>query len=65
MKFNKQIPTSSELFGFFGTVSALGASGLSLMQQIELWLRVTSLLIGIAVGTATFLSIVKNWRRKS
>lgn len=32
------------------------------LESIEAWLRVTSLLVGIAVGLATFLSILR--RRK-
>jgi hypothetical protein len=32
-------------------------------QNVEAWLRIASLLIGIAVGVATFISIVRKLRK--
>ncbi len=48
---------------------AVGISSVTLgsvisLQNIEIWLRITSLLIGIAVGVATLLSIIHKRRRK-
>jgi hypothetical protein len=36
----------------------------SILPRVEAWLRVISLCVGIAVGTATFLSIVLSIRRR-
>jgi hydroxyethylthiazole kinase-like sugar kinase family protein len=47
--------------GIVGSGCSLMAVIASKIDQIETWLRITSLLIGIAVGIATFISI---WRRR-
>lgn len=44
--------------GLIGTISSFGGIGISL-AAVEAWLRVGSLLIGIAVGLASLHSILK------
>lgn len=48
--------------GAVGAGTPMIATILSYLPEIEAWLRIVSLIIGIAVGVATFLSI--NRRRK-
>lgn len=36
----------------------------SILPQVEAWLRIISLCVGIAVGTATFISIVLSIHRR-
>ena len=46
-----------------GTVGLSATSGglyVSFLPKLEAWLRIISLLIGIAIGVATFISIVRN-----
>ena len=51
--------------GAFGTIASLApATVATIMPQIELWLRIISLCVGIAVGTATFISVVLSISRK-
>ena len=45
--------------GALGIVSTAGGTAVSLLAQIEVWLRIASLIVGIAVGIATFVSILK------
>jgi hypothetical protein len=50
-----------------GTLGMLATgSGLyvSVLPEIEAWLRVISLCVGIAVGTASFISIIRHKKRK-
>jgi hypothetical protein len=42
-----------------GMFSTIGGVVTSLLPEIEAWLRVTSLLVGITVGIATIISIRK------
>lgn len=57
-------PNASEtvwkgLLGVGGTLTGVGVS----LAQVEAWLRVSSLAVGIAVGIATFISIVRNRKK--
>ncbi len=45
--------------GLLGTVASIAGIGVSLLPQIEQWLRLASLLIGCAVGLATLVSILR------
>jgi len=50
--------------GITGMVATATSIGISLLPEIEAWLRIFSLLIGIAVGIGSFLVILKNWNKK-
>jgi hypothetical protein len=50
--------TATAAKGVVGVVFAVGGAGASLATVIA-WLQFVSLLVGIAVGVATFVSIVR------
>ena len=50
--------------GVSGTAVSLGSTYISLLAEVETFLRITSLLIGIAVGVITFISIYKSIRKR-
>lgn len=41
-----------------GIFASAGSIGLSALHQVEIWLRISSLIVGIAVGIATLVGIV-------
>lgn len=48
---------------------AVGIGGVSLggivsLNTVQAWLQITSLVVGIAVGVASLISIVKKWPRE-
>jgi hypothetical protein len=48
---------------FTGLVATATGLTVSLLPEIEAWLRIASLLIGCAVGLASFAVIVRNWTK--
>lgn len=50
--------------GAVGVSATTGGFYVSVLPQVEAWLRVGSLCIGIAVGIATLVSILRNQKRK-
>jgi fructose-specific phosphotransferase system IIC component len=46
--------------GAVGVSATSGGLYVSLLPKFEAWLRIISLVIGIAVGVATFISIVRS-----
>lgn len=48
--------------GITGVVTPLCGLVVSALPSVEAWLRITSLAIGIAVGVATLISILKKKR---
>jgi hypothetical protein len=44
-----------------GLVATASGVTVSLLPEIEAWLRVSSLIIGCAVGIASFIVIVRKW----
>ena len=46
---------------FTGLLATASGITVSLLPEIEAWLRVSSLLIGCAVGIASFVVIVRKW----
>ena len=44
-----------------GLVATASGITVSLLPEIEAWLRVSSLIIGCAVGIASFIVIVRKW----
>jgi len=53
--------TNSFNAGITGIMATATSVGISLLPEIEAWLRVGSLCIGIIVGVASLAVIVKNW----
>jgi hypothetical protein len=49
--------------GITGIMATATSVGISLLPEIEAWLRVGSLCIGIVVGVASLAVIVKNWHK--
>jgi len=47
-----------------GTLTLAATTAASFMEQLEAWLRVCSLLVGIAVGLITIASIASRMRRE-
>jgi hypothetical protein len=50
--------------GMVGVGAATGGFYVSIFPRIEAWLRLVSLLIGIAVGIASFISIIRKKKQK-
>jgi len=50
--------------GVLGMAAASGGFYASMLPTIEAWLRIISLLVGITVGVATFVSIIKPKQKK-
>jgi hypothetical protein len=44
-----------------GLVATASGITVSMLPEIEAWLRVSSLIIGCAVGIASFIVIVRKW----
>ena len=49
--------------GFFGMFGTGAGVGISLSQSIEVWLRIASLCVGLAIGIATLIQIIRNIRK--
>ena len=50
--------------GVIGTATSIGSSLMSMLPHLETTLRVTGLVIGIAVGIVTLLSVLHDLRKK-
>lgn len=46
---------------FTGLLATASGITVSLLPEIEAWLRIASLVIGCAVGVASFIVIVRKW----
>jgi len=55
--------TNSFNAGITGIMATATSVGISLLPEIEAWLRVGSLCIGIIVGVASLAVIFKNWHK--
>jgi hypothetical protein len=49
--------------GLLGTGTTLGAAAYSLLPHLETWLRLTSLTIGLLVGLATLIKLLRDLRK--
>lgn len=49
--------------GMAGVIATATSVGISLLPEIEAWLRIVSLLVGIAVGIGSLIVIVRNWNK--
>ena len=50
--------------GVLGTFASLGSAAVSLVSQLEVYLRVAGLCVGLAVGVVTLMSVLHDLRRK-
>jgi hypothetical protein len=50
--------------GALGTFASIGSAAVSLVSQLEVYLRVAGLIIGLAVGVVTLISVLHDLRRK-
>lgn len=50
-----------------GTVGTVGPILLAVVQlpEVEMWMRIVSLAVGITVGVMTIVSLAKNLRKKT
>jgi hypothetical protein len=50
--------------GALGTFASLGSAAVSMVSQLELYLRVAGLCVGLAVGVVTLISVLHDLRKK-
>ena len=50
--------------GVLGTFASLGSAAVSMVSQLEVYLRIAGLLVGLAVGIVTLLSVLHDLRKK-
>jgi len=50
--------------GALGTFASIGSAAVSLVSQLEVYLRVAGLLVGLAVGIVTLISVLHDLRKK-
>jgi hypothetical protein len=50
--------------GLIGTATSIGSSAMSMLPHLETTLRVTGLIIGVAVGIATLISVIHDIIKK-
>jgi len=50
--------------GALGTFASIGSAAFSLVSQLEVYLRVAGLIVGLAVGVVTLLSVLHDLRKK-
>lgn len=49
--------------GMAGVLATATSIGISLLPEIEAWLRIISLIVGIAVGIGSLIVIARNWNK--
>ena len=49
--------------GMAGVLATATSVGISLLPEVEAWLRIASLLVGITVGIGSLAVIIKNWNK--
>jgi hypothetical protein len=50
--------------GAIGTVTSIGSAAVSMVSQLEVYLRIAGLCVGLAVGVITLISVYHDLRRK-
>jgi amino acid permease len=50
--------------GALGTFASIGSAAVSMVSQLEVYLRIAGLLVGLAVGIVTLLSVLHDLRNK-
>jgi len=49
--------------GMAGVLATATSVGISFLPEVEAWLRIASLIVGIAVGIGSLIVIAKNWNK--
>ena len=62
MSYESHISTVEK--GLLGTLATTGSVAVSFMAQLELYLRISGLLLGLAIGIITLLSVWRDYQRK-
>jgi hypothetical protein len=55
--------TNSFNAGLAGIIATSTSVGISFLPEVEAWLRMGSLCIGIVVGIASLAVIIRNWNK--
>ena len=55
--------TNSFNAGLMGVMATATSIGISFLPEVEAWLRIASLLVGISVGIGSLAVIVRNWNK--
>ena len=65
MNFSEHLPAhlSTVERGVVGILATSAGTVVSLVPEVEMWLRITSLVVGIAVGLATLYSVLSNRKK--
>jgi hypothetical protein len=50
--------------GALGTFASIGSAAVSMVSQLEVYLRIAGLCVGLAVGVVTLLSVLHDLRNK-
>ena len=50
--------------GAIGTFTSIGSAAVSMVSQLEVYLRVAGLCVGLLVGVVTLISVYHDLRRK-
>jgi hypothetical protein len=50
--------------GALGTFASLGSAAVSMVSQLEVYLRIAGLCVGLAVGVVTLLSVLHDLKKK-
>jgi hypothetical protein len=64
-RFNNILKMDTHSFnaGLTGVLATATSVGISLLPEVEAWLRIISLLVGIAVGIGSLIVIARNWNK--
>jgi hypothetical protein len=49
--------------GIMGVLATATSVGISFLPEVEAWLRIVSLIVGIAVGIGSLIVLAKNWNK--
>ena len=65
-RFNNilKMDTNSFNAGMAGVLATGTSVGISLLPEVEAWLRIASLIVGICVGIGSLIVLYKNYKKK-
>lgn len=46
-----------------GIIATATSVGISFLPEVEAWLRIASLIVGIAVGIGSLIVLARNWNK--
>jgi len=56
--------TNSFNAGLTGVIATATSVGISFLPEVEAWLRIASLIVGIVVGVGSLIVLARNWNKK-